>query len=434
MPTKRLRVLAGPTADPANMSDITQLVNSPTPFEIKSEDFEGRIVACIKDFHAGVGEGEGGTEDGEGKDDKNDGSWYFGRADRQGVTWSIQVQGRFLKPHPASNILFGNIFDRPLRLPWGSGAALKFMSFIDPTLTHDLGSQTTPWALSPLVSTMPYLDISPAGQEPAFPHGDKVSGSPSSEPSPVSSPEASRPPSKAPSRASSIKSIKGRLRSGSRASVLSSSRGSPPSASKEPSRKSSLASLRHKSSIASIKNKLAGSSSKLTGSSSKAPSRAGTRPPTPVDEDVADVEDATPLGEGATGEASTSIGKEALAEDAADALSWTFDNASARKAHFSTPAAREEAVLGPDTVVTCDFAYGFLSFSPSISLVLPGGLSFDLMRYWDGQPVRFVCCERASGGGKRDANGVRQDVGGSEELPWGKVIWSVCIELVEEDD
>uniref|UniRef100_D8QKE7 Domain of unknown function at the cortex 1 domain-containing protein n=1 Tax=Schizophyllum commune (strain H4-8 / FGSC 9210) TaxID=578458 RepID=D8QKE7_SCHCM len=324
MPTKRLRVLAGPTADPANMSDITQLVNSPTPFEIKSEDFEGRIVACIKDFHAGVGEGEGGTEDGEGKDDKNDGSWYFGRADRQGVTWSIQVQGRFLKPHPASNILFGNIFDRPLRLPWGSGAALKFMSFIDPTLTHDLGSQTTPWALSPLVSTMPYLDISPAGQEPAFPHGDKVSGSPSSEPSPVSSPEASRPPSKAPSQA--------------------------------------------------------------------------------------------------------------LAEDAADALSWTFDNASARKAHFSTPAAREEAVLGPDTVVTCDFAYGFLSFSPSISLVLPGGLSFDLMRYWDGQPVRFVCCERASGGGKRDANGVRQDVGGSEELPWGKVIWSVCIELVEEDD
>ena len=72
------------------MTDITQLVNSPTPFEIKSEDFEGRIVACIKDFHAGVGE----DEKGEGSDDKNDGSWYFGRPDRQGVTWSIQVQGK----------------------------------------------------------------------------------------------------------------------------------------------------------------------------------------------------------------------------------------------------------------------------------------------------------------------------------------------------
>ncbi|KAL1667928.1 hypothetical protein GGF50DRAFT_47440 [Schizophyllum commune] len=327
MPTKRLRVLAGPTADPAKMTDITQLVNSPTPFEIKSEEFEGRIVACIKDFHAGVGE----EEKEAGSDDKNDGSWYFGRPDRQGVTWSIQVQGRFLKPHPASDILFGNIFDRPLKLPWGSGAALKFMSFIDPTLTHDLGSQTTPWALSPLVSTMPYLDVSSAGQEPAFPHGGKASTSPSPASSNTSSPEASRPPSKAPSRASSI-----------------------------------------------------------------------------------NVDSALD-----------------------DEPSWTFDNASARKAHFATPAAREDAVLGPDTVLTCDFAYGFLSFSPTIALVLPGGLSFDLMRYWDGQPVRFVCCERASGAGQRDANGVRlgdanRQGDEDEELPWGKVLWSVCIELVEE--
>ncbi|KAI5828051.1 DUF1769-domain-containing protein [Schizophyllum commune Tattone D] len=430
MPTKRLRVLAGPTADPAKMTDITQLVNSPTPFEIKSEDFEGRIVACIKDFHASVGEGENEA----GSDDKNDGSWYFGRPDRQGVTWSIQVQGRFLKPHPASDILFGNIFDRPLKLPWGSGAALKFMSFIDPTLTHDLGSQTTPWALSPLVSTMPYLDVSSAGQEPAFPHGGKASTSPSPASSYTSSPEASRPPSKAPSRASSIKSIKGRLRSGSRASILSAggTKGSPPSTSKVssgspskvPSRKSSLASLRHKSSMASLKNK-------LTGSSSKAPSRAGTRPPTPVDEDVDDVDDddPTPLDKDSEGDLS--------AQALEDEPSWTFDNASARKAHFATPAAREDTLLGPDTVLTCDFAYGFLSFSPTIALVLPGGLSFDLMRYWDGQPVRFVCCERASGGGKRDANGVRlgdanRQGDEDEELPWGKVLWSVCIELVEE--
>jgi hypothetical protein len=30
-------------------------------------------------------------------------------------------------------------------------------------------------------------------------------------------------------------------------------------------------------------------------------------------------------------------------------------------------------------------------------LNLPGGISFDLMNYWDGQPVRFVCCERRKG-------------------------------------
>jgi hypothetical protein len=74
----------------------------------------------------------------------------------------------------ADNILFGNIFDRPLQLPWGTGAVLKFMqyvssdeiygltdlhvhSFVDPTLQHDLMAQSKPWALSPLISTMPHF-------------------------------------------------------------------------------------------------------------------------------------------------------------------------------------------------------------------------------------------------------------------------------------
>ena len=40
-----------------------------------------------------------------------------------------------------------------------------------------------------------------------------------------------------------------------------------------------------------------------------------------------------------------------------------------------------------------DFCYGSLTF-PRITLSLPGGINFDLMKYWDGQPVRVVCCER----------------------------------------
>jgi hypothetical protein len=44
-------------------------------------------------------------------------------------------------------------------------------------------------------------------------------------------------------------------------------------------------------------------------------------------------------------------------------------------------------------VLTTDFCYGFLSF-PTLALNLPGGISFDLKKYWDGQPVRFVCVER----------------------------------------
>ena len=50
-------------------------------------------------------------------------------------------------------------------------------------------------------------------------------------------------------------------------------------------------------------------------------------------------------------------------------------------------------------VITTDFCYDFLQFRhEGVTLRLPGGLSIDLMKYWDGQPVRFVCCERRSDG------------------------------------
>lgn len=63
-----------------------------------------------------------------------------------------------------------------------------------------------------------------------------------------------------------------------------------------------------------------------------------------------------------------------------------------------------------------DFCYGFLTFHPTLSLNIPGGISFDLLQYWDGQPVRFVCCERKHG----------------SDQPWGRIFWCVTIEL--EDD
>jgi hypothetical protein len=33
------------------------------------------------------------------------------------------------------------------------------MSYVDPTLEQDLGSQTRPWALSPFIATMPHLSV-----------------------------------------------------------------------------------------------------------------------------------------------------------------------------------------------------------------------------------------------------------------------------------
>uniref|UniRef100_A0A8H7XQS9 Domain of unknown function at the cortex 1 domain-containing protein n=1 Tax=Psilocybe cubensis TaxID=181762 RepID=A0A8H7XQS9_PSICU len=137
----RLRVLAG--TSPSSMVPITHLVNTPHSHPIRSDLFEGELVAQIQSM-----------TDEQGKVHESE---YFKREDRGGVTWSIVVRGRFLVLYSADDILFGNTFDRPLKLPWGTSAVLKFMHYIDPTLKHDLTSSTKPWALSPLISTMPHF-------------------------------------------------------------------------------------------------------------------------------------------------------------------------------------------------------------------------------------------------------------------------------------
>lgn len=72
-------------------------------------------------------------------------------------------------------------------------------------------------------------------------------------------------------------------------------------------------------------------------------------------------------------------------------------------------------------MVTTDFCYDFLQFShDGIALRLPGGITIDVMKYWDGQPVRFVCCERATKGEPSDR-------------PWGRILWCVVIEPAEDD-
>jgi hypothetical protein len=76
-----------------------------------------------------------------------------------------------------------------------------------------------------------------------------------------------------------------------------------------------------------------------------------------------------------------------------------------------------------------DFCYGFLEFSPNLALRLPGGVSFDLMKYWDGQPVRFVCCER-----KKKPEDIAHTSGTDVGNPWGEMFWCVQIELAEDEE
>ena len=72
-------------------------------------------------------------------------------------------------------------------------------------------------------------------------------------------------------------------------------------------------------------------------------------------------------------------------------------------------------------MITADFCYGYLSFSPrGVALSLPGGFSLDLLRYWDGQSIYFVCCER----------GLAEDEAGQGKK-LGRVFWCVAIEVLE---
>ena len=74
----RLRVWAG--TNPNTMVPITSIVNTSKPYPIHSDLFQGEIVANIK----GMTDEHGRVRDSE----------YFERGERQGITWSIQVQGQ----------------------------------------------------------------------------------------------------------------------------------------------------------------------------------------------------------------------------------------------------------------------------------------------------------------------------------------------------
>ncbi|KAF9652660.1 DUF1769-domain-containing protein, partial [Thelephora ganbajun] len=285
-----LRVLVGPS--PCSLVDISDKVNTNQTHHIVSDTFEGAVCLQIKRFPA---------------HHHTTSSDYFERPDRRGITWSIQVQGSFLQSHVADDILFGNIFERPLTLPWGSSAAFQFMKYIDPTLEHDLTSQTKPWALSPLISTMPHFTHKRIG-------------------------ESDTPPEFPPRE--SLKDDNSQLAE----------------AVEDPTERRKL---------------------------------------------------------------SLQLAK--------------IGTADQRRTYFADKDARKSITFGPNDLITTDFCYGFLEFSSEFALRIPGGISFNLAKYWDGQPVQFVCCKRRKLPDDETSENQEGD-------PWGEFFWCVSIQLEEQEE
>ncbi|KAH8919853.1 DUF1769-domain-containing protein [Atractiella rhizophila] len=142
MAPPKLQVLAGPSLDSLSPVAVNQDVSK--PFKISSSSFEGFLTVRIRGFE-------------EFPDPE---SGYFDKEEGHGMNYSIQVQGRYLKDVSSDDVLFGNVFEKPIRtsLPYGTTAILKFVKFIDPAIQHDLNGDK-PWALSPLLATMNSIHI-----------------------------------------------------------------------------------------------------------------------------------------------------------------------------------------------------------------------------------------------------------------------------------
>lgn len=337
---------------------ITEKVNSGKAHDISSELFEGKVAINIKGFTNPSGE-ELSAE-------------YFDREDRKGITWSIQVQGRFLQPTSADDVMFGNTFDKRLKLPWGAGVALKFMKYVDPTLEHDLLSETKPWALSPLIATMPH-----------FVHEriDNIRASP------VPEHKRSFPPSH------SIGEDTSQLQFAIASSNSSNSTYFTPYSSNSPfvTPSSSLSVVSSSSNFSNFP-KIPGSLGISVKNSLKLPLE----------------------------KAHLTKNKKTRVFGRALDLRTTGE----RRSYFSSPQHRQEIVFGPEDLITTDFCYGYLQFNPTLALRLSGGMTFDLMKYWDRHPVRFVCCKRRKlGDGER-----------SDGQPTGDLYWIVSIETADESD
>lgn len=152
----KLKVTAGPDID----HQTTLYVNDEEhPLDVTSKYFDGRILVRVRDFK--------GLTPHKSKKPIPTTPYFEGNKDQ----FSIQIQGRFKsnfaddddedsgdKYWTAEDIVFGNEFERPLRLPPFSSIALAVAKRIDPGLNSDLFSDK-PWAFSPFFVTMNVMDV-----------------------------------------------------------------------------------------------------------------------------------------------------------------------------------------------------------------------------------------------------------------------------------
>lgn len=317
-----LHISAGPDASSLEPLAVN---HDEIPLTIDSPNFRGRATVRIKSFTG---------HDPEGVEHNSDCS-YFNEERRRGITWSIQIQGRFLGEEEVSadDILFGNAFERSIasHLPYGTSLALQFVKVVDPNMQHDLYCDK-PWAFSPFVATITHLNVQRLEKESLTSSSSakddfKVEGYPA----------FPTPDSDEGKNSTAAKGTEGYTVDDVSALVLAGE--------KDDRGRNQLAS-RYKESGLSV----------------DASTLAGLNWP-------------------------------------ADQASGDKEAAAARRKLLGADAGRrQKVVVTPQDVFTADFCNGFLDFNTlNLNLPFSGGLHFDLKKYWDGQPVNYYCKNRKTG-------------------------------------
>jgi len=297
------------------------------------------------------------------------------------------------------------------------------MYLIDPTLEHDLASSTKPWALSPLISTMPHL---------AHKRLHAVPRPPSPAPLPTTPLPAFHepPPSHTINREGWPPFPTPKSLSDDSTELYLTLKSQRPTPSPSPSRLSSRQSSR--SGRATPLERDSPVPASVTESSSSSPfDPDNTLPESLVSHTDRSKIDSDGLLSAPSQFANHEDGRgrteEVFANRARARELRGLNTAAQRRAYFRDATRRRDLIFGPEDLFTIDFCYGFIQFAPTLALNLPGGISFDLMRYWDGQPVRFMCCERKR---QNDDSGADAD----SDAPWGRVLWCIAIELITDDE
>lgn len=145
----KLRVLGGSSPETLTLLSVNQDVSQ--PLKIENEEFSGYLTIRLADIDGNDVEGSKSEPE----------SGYFTQKCREGKTLSIQVQGRFLKDYNTDEIVWGNVFDKPIRdsLPYGTSAVVKFIQHrVDGALEQDLYADK-PWAWSALFSSVNFISV-----------------------------------------------------------------------------------------------------------------------------------------------------------------------------------------------------------------------------------------------------------------------------------